>query len=113
MAASESHTPMKIMILGASGQIGSVIYGALKASNNVVGTSRRQSGEFLKFDPFKDDWSALGKCQVLINCIGQIEATSTFKFYKIHVELTQLMLKNRGLIGNPRIIQISALGASR
>ena len=103
---------MKIMILGASGQIGSVIYSALRASYEVVGTSRKESVQLIKFDPFEDDWSTLGKCQVIINCIGQIEATSTFSFYKIHVELTQLMLQNRKQIGNPRIIQISALGAS-
>ena len=103
---------MRIVVLGASGQIGSVIYNALKRHHEVVGTSRKQSGELIQFDPFRDAWSMLGKSDIFINCVGQIEASPGSSFYKIHVELTKLIVLNRLAIGNPRIIQISALGAS-
>ncbi|MBL7697877.1 MAG: hypothetical protein JNK79_06950 [Chitinophagaceae bacterium] len=103
---------MKVVVLGASGQIGSVIYNCLTARYDLIGTSRQNSGRYLKFDPFRDDWSLLGNVNVLINCVGQIEATGSFSFTKIHEGLTRLIIENRSLIGNPRIIQVSALGAS-
>lgn len=103
---------MKILVLGASGQIGRVVYDGLKKSFEVTGTSRRSSGEFVQFDPFLDDWSKLGKQEVLINCVGQIQETTAGSFHHIHVELTKQIVSNRAKLGNPRLIQISALGAS-
>ncbi len=103
---------MRVLILGASGQIGSVIFSGLENSYEVSGTSRKTYGNLLKFDPFKDDWSTLGKFDVLINCVGQIEPTAESSFHHIHVDLTSTIIANRGNIGNPRIVQISALGAS-
>ena len=104
---------MRTVVLGASGQIGKIIYEELKKSHEVIGTSRNSSSELLQFDPFKDSWSVLGKADVLVNCVGQIEATKEFSFQKIHIELTKLIIQNRERLGNPRIIQISALGASK
>jgi nucleoside-diphosphate-sugar epimerase len=103
---------MRIVLLGASGQIGSVIYDALKKHHIVVGTSRKQSRGLIQFDPFRDKWSMLEKTDIVVNCVGQMEATPSSSFYKIHVELTKLIVQNRKAIGNPRIIQLSALGAS-
>jgi uncharacterized protein YbjT (DUF2867 family) len=103
---------MKVLVLGASGQIGSIIFEGLAARHEVVGTSRTFSGKFLRFDPFVDDWSGLGKLDVVINCIGQIVATKSFSFESIHVSTTRLILENRLTMGDPRIVQISALGAS-
>lgn len=103
---------MRIIVLGASGQIGSVLYDGLKKRHQVIGTSRKPSANFVRFDPFQDDWSFLGKADVLVNCVGQIEATSSSSFHHIHVELTKRIIESRLTIGNPRIIQISALGAS-
>lgn len=103
---------MRIVVLGASGQIGSVIYDGLEKTHQVIGTSRKASAKFIRFDPFQDDWPLLGKADVLINCVGQIEATSSSSFYRIHVELTKRIIEGRQIIGNPAIIQISALGAS-
>jgi uncharacterized protein YbjT (DUF2867 family) len=102
---------MKIIVLGATGQIGSVIYGGLSKTHQVIGTSRK-SGKHIQFDPFHDNWSLLGKTDVLINCVGQIEPAKASSFHRIHVGLTQLIIKNRGVIGHPKIVQISALGAS-
>lgn len=103
---------MKITVLGATGQIGSAIRDGLGNRHDVVGTSRNPGARCIQFDPFRDDWSVLGKTDVLINCVGQIEATKNCSFTDIHIGLTKLAIRNRALIGNPRIIQISALGAS-
>jgi nucleoside-diphosphate-sugar epimerase len=102
---------MKIIVLGATGQIGSLIYNGLKGFHDVIGTSRKPSNELIQFDPFSDDWSALGKADVLINCVGQIEQTASSSLYHIHVDLTRLIIANRENLCNPRIVQISALGA--
>ena len=103
---------MKIIVLGASGQIGSLIYHGLQNSHEVKGTSRKRANELIQFDPFVDDWALLGKADLLINCVGQIEATTHSSFYHIHVNLTSRIIANRAKLGNPRIVQISALGAS-
>ena len=103
---------MKIIVLGASGQIGSAICDALRDRYDVIGTSRKSSSGYFHFDPFHDDWSLLGTVDVLINCIGQIEVSGKNSFHHIHVDLTNCIIQNRERIGNPRIIQISALGAS-
>ena len=103
---------MKIIVLGATGQLGSIIYKGLQARYEVIGTSRKERPGMIKFDPFLDDWSLLGKSQVLINCVGQIEATKRSSFEHIHVSLTKLIVRNRNVVGASKIIQISALGAS-
>jgi nucleoside-diphosphate-sugar epimerase len=90
-----------------------VIYDGVRNHHEVVGTSRKHSTKYIQFDPFRDDWSLLGKGDVLVNCVGQIEATRASSFYHIHVDLTKLIIKNRGAIGNPKIIHVSALGASK
>ncbi len=103
---------MKIIVLGASGQIGSVLYHGLKNLHDVIGTSRKHIDGLIQFDPFTDDWAELGKADVLINCVGQIVATADSSFHHIHVALTKQIIANRAKPGNPRIIQISALGAA-
>ena len=103
---------MKIIVMGASGQIGSVIYQGLRHLHDVVGTSRNKGAPYLRFDPFRDDWSALSQADVLINCIGQIYATRASSLEHIHVGVTRQIINHRALLGNPRIIQISALGAA-
>lgn len=101
---------MKVVVLGASGQVGSVIYKTLREHHEVTGTSRKPTNEFFQFDPFRDNWSLLGKIDVIINCVGQIDDTK-FSFEEIDLGLARRIVDNRETIGNPRIIQISALGA--
>jgi nucleoside-diphosphate-sugar epimerase len=103
---------MKILVLGASGQIGRPIYNELKLHFETIGTTREISDSLKQFDPFLDDWSSFGRIDVLVNCVGQITSTSGNSFYKIHVGLAHIILRNRQTLGNPRIIQISALGSS-
>ncbi len=103
---------MKIIVLGATGQLGSIIYKGLQERHEVIGTSRKKHSGMIEFDPFRDDWSLLGKSEALINCVGQIEATKDSSFEHIHVDLTKLIIRNRDVVGASKILQISALGAS-
>jgi uncharacterized protein YbjT (DUF2867 family) len=103
---------MKIVVLGATGQIGSVIYNGLKPRHEAIGTSRKRRSDTVQFDPFHDDWSLLGKTDVLINCVGQIEVSQKNSLDRVHIELAKRIIQNRPLLGGPVIIQISALGAS-
>jgi len=104
---------MNIVVLGAKGQIGSTIFNCLRKESgmNVIGTSRKPDERFLTFDPFKDDWSLLGKADVIINCIGIIQESMNETYQRTHIDLVHLILIHRALLGDPKIIQISALGA--
>lgn len=103
---------MRAIILGGAGQIGSVIRERLGRHHEIISTSRKASAGHVRFDPFRDDWSVLGNADVLINCVGSIEASRAQTFDKVHIEVTRQIIDNRHAIGNPRIVQISALGAS-
>src|SRR5690606_26581924 len=103
---------MRVIILGGTGQIGSVVREHMGRHHEIISTSRKTSTPHVQFDPFRDDWSELGKADVLINCIGSIDASSAQGFDRVHVELTRRIIDGRSAIGNPGIVQISALGAS-
>jgi uncharacterized protein YbjT (DUF2867 family) len=117
MESASTHPLKRILILGASGQLGSLLHEHLFVQYpeaEVIGCVRNtniHSSNFLAFNPFTDKWQQLGKADVLINSIGIIRETPEISFEKTHVGITQLILENRLIIGNPRIIQISALGA--
>lgn len=115
---------MRLVVLGASGQLGSRVLQQLRQDypgDQVLGTVRVPARatapggappkELLLFDPFGDDWARLGRVDVLINCIGIIRETPALDFTRAHLGLTSLMLQHRVMLGNPRIIQVSALGA--
>lgn len=103
---------MRIVVLGGRGQIGSRLMEGLKNRHLVIGTSRQPSQDLVAFDPHRDNWEVLGHADAVINCIGQILPTQESSFHRAHVGLTESILKNRERIGNPLIVQISALGAS-
>ena len=114
---------MKIVILGANGQLGSSFFQMLKQqlpAVDVVGTTRgggfstgdvRIKDDLLRFDPFEDNWGELGEVSILINCIGQIRETREASFAHIHIKLAKLILANSSTLGHPHILQLSALGA--
>lgn len=105
----------RIAVLGATGQIGKIIVKALQRKmpkENIVACSRKPKASFFHFDPFEDDWERLGNIDVLINCIGIIQAKKENTFEKVHLDLAQLILENREKIKQPKIIQISVLGAN-
>lgn len=108
----------KVIILGTHGHIGSALFKILLQKPeqfNVTGTSRNFYDEknIIRFNPFTDDWKTLGKTDILINCIGIIKESHKNSFDKIHIGLAKRILENREKLGNPLIIQISALGADK
>jgi uncharacterized protein YbjT (DUF2867 family) len=119
MASTAKSKTMKILVLGANGQIGSLIFTYLQShfsQHNILGTSRKTLNKpgknFMQFDPFTDDWNTLGKIDVLINCIGIIAENRQNTFRKIHIALVEKKLQQRENKGNAKIIHISALGAN-
>lgn len=115
---------MRIVILGASGQLGRIIFNSLRKKfpqaeicatvrpkhlhfEGVAGDHQQRS---VVFDPMQSDWSSLGKTDCIINCIGVIDE-SEISFEEVHL-LPLLHLKNQfEKLGRPKLIQISALGA--
>ncbi len=105
---------MKILLLGASGQLGSSLYNYLKIKAEVVhGTSRDGRLGLIRFNPFSENWVFPEQnYDILINCIGAIREEPGNSFERTHLGVSEQIIKNRFRIGNPRIIQISVLGAS-
>ncbi len=110
---------MKVVILGATGQLGSIIFQKLLKTFptwQLIGTSRKNTnskiGNIIGFDPFTSNWSILGHADILINCIGIINEHGDNTYKKLHIQLAEKMLQQRQNIGNPFIINISALGAN-
>lgn len=112
---------MKILILGGNGRIGNMIAQALRLAHPqavILRTTRKacppaQEGldQWLRFDPFDDDWGQLPYVDLLVNAVGAIRATRNMSFAKVHVGLTEKMLVHRVALGYPRILQVSAIGA--
>jgi uncharacterized protein YbjT (DUF2867 family) len=105
---------MRIAILGSTGQVGSVITMQIKKdypNAEILTCVRKQIPGCFLFNPFNDDWTKLGKLDILINSVGIIEEKAGMTFEKAHQGLTHLILKSREAIGNPRVIQLSVLGA--
>jgi uncharacterized protein YbjT (DUF2867 family) len=125
MAFCKNHEIMRIAILGANGQIGRVLFETLEKNfpaAEILACVRKNKLHFegvagnhlqrsVVFDPLKDNWEQLGKLDVLINCIGAIDESKN-SFEQTHILPVLKMIDNREKNGNPRIIQISALGAS-
>jgi nucleoside-diphosphate-sugar epimerase len=118
---------MRIAILGANGQIGRHVFekicdefpGAEVLAcvrhkhlhfEGCTGDKRQHS---FVFYPFTDDWRKLGKVDVLVNCIGIIRESGELTFEKAHIGLTRLMIGKREMLGMPRVIQLSVLGADK
>src|SRR5688572_5343405 len=66
---------------------------------------------YLVFEPESDNWTNLGHVDILVNAAGIIHESKDAEFEKVHVQLVRKIIENRHIIGDPRIIQISALGA--
>lgn len=124
MDVAANHRALRIIVLGANGRVGRAVYEATLRcfpQAELVACVRRRHLHFegctgdtkhrsVVFDVFKDDWSTLGKADILVNCIGAISGTKTDSLHKVHHTLAALIRSHRSQLGNPRIIQVSALG---
>jgi uncharacterized protein YbjT (DUF2867 family) len=116
-----SNSPRNILLLGASGKIGLEIRKALhnKVPDSTVYCCSRQpwtgpqyaQEQWLVLDPFADAWGISQPINVVINAVGAIHETPEMSFEKVHLGLTQRLLAQRAQLGQPRIVQVSALGA--
>jgi uncharacterized protein YbjT (DUF2867 family) len=107
----------RIVVLGASGNIGKHVCRKIKEDfpqDTLVKVSRtqRENEGWIAFNPWKDDWQILGKADVLVNCIGSFHESPNDDFERVHVGLIRLIIEHKALLGNPKIIHLSALGAS-
>jgi uncharacterized protein YbjT (DUF2867 family) len=103
----------RIAILGARGQLGSVLCQTLKRHQGVeiLALSRVDKPGYLRFNPFSSDWNRLGKIDVFINAAGILRESKNEAFFEVHTELVRRIIENRHILGNPRILHISVLGA--
>ncbi len=106
----------RVAVIGASGTLGKIIARKLLSMPEIElvqltrNTSLGPEG-YLVFEPEKDDWKKLGHIDILINAAGIIHESKDAEFEKVHVHLVQKIIENRHIIGDPKIIQVSALGA--
>lgn len=109
---------MKIVILGGTGQIGSVITEHLLRefkSDEILSCSRK-GGELphqIAFNVNQKDWSGFGKVDVLINAVGIIEEKGENTFQKAHVGVIERIISEQENLGSPKVIHISVLGANK
>lgn len=115
---------MRIIILGANGQIGKIIFDATRKNfpgATILGCVRAKHLHFegvdgnrqqhsVIFDPFQNDWSALGKPDWIINCIGAIDETG-MNFERVHLQPLFHFEDQFESLGKPKLIQVSALEA--
>ncbi len=111
-----------ILLLGASGKIGLEIRKALHAlapGSSIICCSRSPwtgpqypMEKWIIFDPLSDVWTFAHPIDVVINAIGIIQESKGMTYEKVHVGVTEAILRHRAALGQPRILQVSALGAS-
>lgn len=109
---------MKIVILGGTGQIGSVVTRKILADfpEAEVLSCSRKGGKLeheIQFNVYEKDWSLFQNTDVIINCIGIIEEKGENTFYKAHVSLVEKILSEMENMGNPKLIHISVLGSDK
>lgn len=122
---SESLLPTQyILLLGASGKIGLEIRKALHAlapGSSIICCSRSPwtgpqypMEKWIVFNPLTDTdaWTFGHPIDVVVNAIGIIQESKGMTYEKVHVGITEAILRNRAALGQPRIVQVSALGAS-
>ena len=107
---------MRIAIFGGSGQVGTAItQKVIQEFPNAEILSCSRSGIGLKgfaFNVFENDWSPLGKLDVIINSVGIIEEKGENSFEKIHIGVVKKIIKERTRLGSPKIVHVSVLGAN-
>lgn len=117
---------MRILILGASGNLGRLLFRHLSAvfpqaellgavrplHYHFEGVKGMQRNRSIVFDVLKGNWSDLGKVDIVINCLGSSKEKTKDRIAN-DIQAIENILANRASIGNPAIIQVSAFGAGR
>ncbi|MCU0431875.1 MAG: hypothetical protein MUC87_00305 [Bacteroidia bacterium] len=121
--AARTRNKTRILILGANGQVGRVLFYALQSyfpQAEIMGAVRPAHFHFegvgaggrahsVIYDIHRQPWSG-GNVDVVINCIGLMQGSEKELFHA-HTGTSLALLQNRAAMGNPAIIQVSALGA--
>jgi len=104
---------IRIGIIGASGVVGQYLTEHLRKNHfDVIPLSRNPKiAGYTRFSPGTDNWRILGKLDVLINCAGIIRESKATDFFDAHVQLVKNIVSSREILGNPKIIHFSVLGA--
>jgi dTDP-4-dehydrorhamnose reductase len=86
LEAKTSDNVKRIAILGARGQLGSVLCQKLQLHQGVeiLALSRVDKPGFLRFNPFSSDWNSLGKIDVFINAAGILRESKNEAFFEVH-----------------------------
>lgn len=123
MESTANHQP-RILILGANGSIGSLVFEALRKEfpqaeilacvrkrhlhfEGVAGNRRQHS---VIFDALHDDWTQFGRIDRIVNCIGAIDERE-MNFETVHIVPLMRLREHFDALGRPQLIQVSALGA--
>jgi uncharacterized protein YbjT (DUF2867 family) len=121
--ATRKRNPQRILILGANGQVGRILFcklqthfpqaeiiGAVRAAHfHFEGVGAGGRAHSVIFDIHRQPWR-LGPVDVIINCIGAMRGSEK-ELLHAHGGTSLAILHNRAAMGNPAIIQVSALGA--
>lgn len=107
---------MRIAIFGGSGQVGAVLTQKVIQEfpdAEILSCSRSGRGpKGFAFNVFENDWSPLGTLDVIINSVGIIEEKDGNTFEKIHIGVVKKIVEERMLLGSPKVIHVSVLGAN-
>jgi uncharacterized protein YbjT (DUF2867 family) len=109
----------RILILGASGQIGRQVTASLRrlAPGSHLLLQSRQiqsgSGNWLQFSPQDQHWPQMGHFDLIINLAGAMHALQGEGLEKLHLGIANGILRHLEALGNPRLIHISALNAAK
>lgn len=113
---------MKVLILGATGLVGSRALRALRAAGcTVIGASRRHPADehpdsWIEIDfgrmTGEDDWlPVLAGVDVVVNCIGIIREEQAGDFDRLHRAAPIVLFAACERLGVRRVVQVSALGS--
>ncbi|WP_456455003.1 NAD-dependent epimerase/dehydratase family protein [Thermovibrio sp.] len=105
---------MRVLIVGASGFIGSHLLKGLKGKYSLFAVSRREvkGAPSFTFSSLSYAFKEV-KPQVVVNCVGILKEEGENTFEKAHVEVVKELLKLSGEVSVKKFIHISALGVER
>lgn len=111
---------MNILVIGASGMIGSHVRTALQtAGHRVIGASRRRpegAGEWFELDftvmQRAENWlPCLQGIDAVVNCVGILREAQPGDFDLLHRDVPIALFEACAKLGIRRVVQVSALGS--